>query len=168
MTFLSLLQDVRPCDFERLMHFMYYGQVRIPNGDLESLIVTAKSLRIKGLSAPSTQFDHQHHHHQQPAQQQDLLPPPAIILPAPPQERLNKYASIDILISKRLKKVNIKNYITNSLRSTLRASFPRTRGHAGWTPGYWAPTPPPHSARTTLHSARNSLIITRILLILGY
>ena len=108
------------------MHFMYYGQVRIPNGDLESLIVTAKSLRIKGLSAPSTQFDH---HHQQPTQQQDLLPPPAIILPAPPQERLNKYASIDILISKRLKKVNLKNYITNSLRSTLRASLALFRGH---------------------------------------
>ena len=105
MIFLSLLQDVRPYDFERLMHFMYYGQVRIPNGDLESLIVTAKSLRIKGLSAPSTQFDHQHQHHQQPTQQQDLLPPPAVILPAPPQERLNKYASIDILISKKLKKV---------------------------------------------------------------
>ena len=117
MIFLSLLQDVRPCDFERLMHFMYYGQVRIPNGDLESLIVTAKSLRIKGLSAPSTQFDHQHHHHQQPTQQQDLLPPPAIILPAPPQERLNKYASIDFLISKRLKKVNLKTILrTRSVR----------------------------------------------------
>jgi hypothetical protein len=38
--------------------FMYYGEVRIPNSDLEPLIRTATSLKIKGLSThfrpPST------------------------------------------------------------------------------------------------------------------
>ena len=45
------LKDVKACDFERLLHFMYYGEVRIPNNDLESLIQTAKSLKIKGLAS---------------------------------------------------------------------------------------------------------------------
>ena len=45
------LKDVPPCDFERLLQFMYYGEVRVPNEDLESLILTAKSLKVKGLSA---------------------------------------------------------------------------------------------------------------------
>jgi hypothetical protein len=47
------LKDVPPCDFERLLQFMYYGEVRVPNEDLESLILTAKSLKVKGLSASS-------------------------------------------------------------------------------------------------------------------
>ena len=45
------LKDVPPCDFERLLQFMYYGEVRVPNEALESLIQTAKSLKVKGLSA---------------------------------------------------------------------------------------------------------------------
>lgn len=28
------LNNVHPADFERLLQFMYYGEVRIPNGDL--------------------------------------------------------------------------------------------------------------------------------------
>ena len=47
------LKDVSPKDFERLLQFMYYGEVRVPNDDLESLILTAKSLKVKGLSASS-------------------------------------------------------------------------------------------------------------------
>ena len=47
------LKDVSPNDFERLLQFMYYGEVRVPNDDLESLILTAKSLKVKGLSASS-------------------------------------------------------------------------------------------------------------------
>ena len=77
------MQDVRPCDFERLLHFMYYGQVRIPNGDLESLIMTAKSLRIKGLSASSSHFPPQDtplqpHPHSLPHQQEKPSAPVAI------------------------------------------------------------------------------------------
>merc|ERR1711936_285361 len=45
------LKDVPPSDFERLLQFMYHGEVRVPNEDLESLILTAKSLKVKGLSA---------------------------------------------------------------------------------------------------------------------
>lgn len=67
------LKDVKASDFERLLHFMYYGEVRIPNGDLESLIMTAKSLRIKGL-ANSTHdallSEHNHLRHRQQQQQQ--------------------------------------------------------------------------------------------------
>ena len=73
---------MRPCDFERLLHFMYYGQVRIPNGDLESLIMTAKSLRIKGLSASSSHFPQepplQPHPHSLPHQQEKPSAPVAI------------------------------------------------------------------------------------------
>ena len=47
------LKDVPPNDFERLLQFMYFGEVRVPNDELESLILTAKSLKVKGLSASS-------------------------------------------------------------------------------------------------------------------
>ena len=65
------LKDVTPCDFERLLQFMYYGEVRVPNEDLESLILTAKSLKVKGLAAsalpppltksPTTNITHNKH-----------------------------------------------------------------------------------------------------------
>ena len=44
------LRDVSPVHFERLLQFMYCGEVRVPNNELEDLLATATSLKVRGLA----------------------------------------------------------------------------------------------------------------------
>ena len=44
------LKDVSSRDFERLLWYMYRGEVSVPQTDLLSLISAAKSLGIRGLA----------------------------------------------------------------------------------------------------------------------
>jgi len=44
------LRDVSPVHFERLLQFMYCGEVRVPNNELEDLLSTATSLSVRGLA----------------------------------------------------------------------------------------------------------------------
>lgn len=44
------LKDVSPVHFERLLQFMYCGEVRVPNNELEDLLATATSLNVRGLA----------------------------------------------------------------------------------------------------------------------
>ena len=44
------LKDVSPVHFERLLQFMYCGEVRVPNNELEDLLATATSLSVRGLA----------------------------------------------------------------------------------------------------------------------
>lgn len=79
------LKDVSPVHFERLLQFMYCGEVRVPNNELEELLATATSLSVRGLAnAP---------HEQQPLPLLNKSPPatnqnkePA----APPKKRLRR------------------------------------------------------------------------------
>lgn len=44
------LRDVSAVHFERLLQFMYCGEVRVPNNELEDLLATATSLSVRGLA----------------------------------------------------------------------------------------------------------------------
>ena len=44
------LKDVSSKDFERLLSYMYHGEVSVPQSELLSLIAAARSLGIRGLA----------------------------------------------------------------------------------------------------------------------
>ena len=46
-----VLKDVEPTDMERLLQYMYYGEVKIPNGEIEAFIAAANNLNVRGLSS---------------------------------------------------------------------------------------------------------------------
>lgn len=45
------LKDVKPLEMERLLQFIYYGEVKVPNSEIEAFIQAASSLNIRGLSS---------------------------------------------------------------------------------------------------------------------
>ena len=49
VSLLIICQDVSSKDFERLLSYMYHGEVSVPQAELLSLISAAKSLGIRGL-----------------------------------------------------------------------------------------------------------------------
>ena len=44
-----LLQDIEPIDLSRLLQYMYQGEVRLPNNEMENFIRAANDLSIRGL-----------------------------------------------------------------------------------------------------------------------
>lgn len=62
------LKDVSPVHFERLLQFMYCGEVRVPNNELEELLATATSLSVRGLATAQDK----HNSHLQQVQQQQV------------------------------------------------------------------------------------------------
>ena len=52
------LKDVSSKDFERLLSYMYHGEVSVPQSDLLSLIGAARSLGIRGLAEELQENDH--------------------------------------------------------------------------------------------------------------
>ena len=52
-----LIKDVSYDDMKALLHFMYKGEVNVPQNRLQSLVSTAESLKIKGLALNSDQSD---------------------------------------------------------------------------------------------------------------
>ena len=51
------LKDVSSKDFERLLSYMYHGEVSVPQSDLLSLIGAARSLGIRGLAEELQECD---------------------------------------------------------------------------------------------------------------
>ena len=52
------LKDVSSKDFERLLSYMYHGEVSVPQSDLLSLIGAARSLGIRGLAEELQDNEH--------------------------------------------------------------------------------------------------------------
>ena len=52
------LKDVSSKDFERLLSYMYHGEVSVPQSDLLSLIGAARSLGIRGLAEELQDTEH--------------------------------------------------------------------------------------------------------------
>jgi hypothetical protein len=69
------LKDVSAVHFERLLQFMYCGEVRVPNGELEALLASATSLSVRGLANAHERTN------KEPLLPQSQPPPP----PPPPE-----------------------------------------------------------------------------------
>ena len=45
------IKDLDPLDLERLLQYMYYGEVKVPNCEMEAFIRAANQMNIRGLSS---------------------------------------------------------------------------------------------------------------------
>lgn len=49
------LKDMEPADLDRLLQFMYYGEVKVPHAEMENFIVAAANLSVRGLAGVGQQ-----------------------------------------------------------------------------------------------------------------
>lgn len=77
------LRDINSLHFERLLQFMYCGEVRVPNNELDDLLAAATSLKVRGLATSG--LGNNSLLSQQPRVQQQAPPHPSASVPTYPQ-----------------------------------------------------------------------------------